>query len=204
MQLSNKVEDKILDAAKKVFTERGLELTKMSDIADAAGISRTSLNYYFRSKEILFQAIIGQVAALFWPNLESVLEKELSVSEKIKGIINQYNGMLIGNPLLPNFMSIEIRRDSNQLIKAMRSKMKGAALENFGEQIKEEMQEGKIKQMDISHIFVTITSLCIFPFLAKPLLDLVFFDETNTQFNNFMKERKEMTIALVLKFLQPD
>jgi len=48
-QLSDS-EVKIIEAAKQVFLEKGLENAKMRDIADTAGISRTALNYYYRTK----------------------------------------------------------------------------------------------------------------------------------------------------------
>ena len=51
-------EDKILSAASKVFTEKGFAGTRTRDIAEEAGINLALLNYYFRSKEKLFQQVM--------------------------------------------------------------------------------------------------------------------------------------------------
>ena len=51
-------EVKIIEAAKQVFLEKGLENAKMQDIADTAGISRTALNYYYRTKRICFTRLL--------------------------------------------------------------------------------------------------------------------------------------------------
>ena len=202
-QLNTEIEDKILEAAKQVFTEKGLVMTKMSDIANIAGISRTSLNYYYRSKENLFQAIIGQVAELFWPDLETVLEADLSVSEKIEGIVEKYTNMLISNPLIPQFMSIEVRRDLNQLLEILSAKTgKFGAFKNFQDQIKQEMLDGKIKKTSIPHLIVTIASLCIFPFVAEPILTKVFLNNNSGSFEEFIKERQKIIMGLVNNLLE--
>jgi AcrR family transcriptional regulator len=48
----------ILDAALKVFARRGLEATKITDIAEQAGVSHGLLYHYFPTKEAVFEAII--------------------------------------------------------------------------------------------------------------------------------------------------
>ena len=44
------MESRILEAAKQVFVTKGYEATKMGDVAAKAGIGRTALHYYFRTK----------------------------------------------------------------------------------------------------------------------------------------------------------
>ena len=53
-KIEETVEEQILIAAFNVFVAKGFESTKMQDIADDAGIKRTVLNYYFRSKDLLY------------------------------------------------------------------------------------------------------------------------------------------------------
>ena len=69
---NQETEHKIICAAKQVFIEKGLDGAKMSDIAERAGISRTALNYYYRTKENLFYAIIEQVFDLLLPRVENI------------------------------------------------------------------------------------------------------------------------------------
>ena len=50
-QTMTEMENSIIDAARRVFVEKGYVATSMGDIAIEAGIGRTTLNYYFRTKE---------------------------------------------------------------------------------------------------------------------------------------------------------
>ena len=51
-------EQKIKEAARKLFTEKGFDAVKTRDIAEEAGLNLALLNYYFRSKEKLFEIIM--------------------------------------------------------------------------------------------------------------------------------------------------
>ena len=56
-QSEQNTELKIKEAAKKVFLERGFDGAKLRHIAEEAGTTMAMVNYYFRSKEQLFQSI---------------------------------------------------------------------------------------------------------------------------------------------------
>ena len=51
-------EEKILAAAHKVFTTKGMNGARMQDIADEAGINKALLHYYFKDKDKLFETIL--------------------------------------------------------------------------------------------------------------------------------------------------
>ena len=48
---------KILKAAKEVFIIKGFEGSRMQEIADTAGINKSLLHYYFRTKDNLFDQL---------------------------------------------------------------------------------------------------------------------------------------------------
>ena len=77
----------ILQAARGVFARRGVEGTGLAHVADAAGMGRSSLYHYFRSKEALVQALIReqmeQEEALF----KAALEREGSPLERIAALV---------------------------------------------------------------------------------------------------------------------
>jgi AcrR family transcriptional regulator len=51
---------RLLDAAERLFAERGYEGTSLRGLADAAGANIAAVNYHFRSKEGLLQAVIAR------------------------------------------------------------------------------------------------------------------------------------------------
>ena len=63
----NEMEPRIIEAAKRVFVRKGYEAATMSDVAAEVGIGRTALHYYYRTKEILFDAIFGQLLSSLLP-----------------------------------------------------------------------------------------------------------------------------------------
>jgi AcrR family transcriptional regulator len=51
----------ILDAATRLFAERGFDATPLQAVAEAAGIRKPSLLYHFSSKEELREAVLARV-----------------------------------------------------------------------------------------------------------------------------------------------
>ena len=66
-------EEKIKEAAKKVFLKKGYAATRTRDIAEEAGINLALLNYYFRSKEKLFDLIMLEKLEKFFGVIAPVL-----------------------------------------------------------------------------------------------------------------------------------
>lgn len=58
----SETESRLLDAAEAVFAERGYRAATTAAIAQRAGLNKTLIHYYFRSKEGLFRAMMERVA----------------------------------------------------------------------------------------------------------------------------------------------
>ncbi len=54
----------IVEAAQRLFAERSYEAVSTSDIAAAAGTTRTNVHYYFRSKRDLFLEVVEQFSRI--------------------------------------------------------------------------------------------------------------------------------------------
>ena len=78
-------EEKILLSASKVFTEKGFAGTRTRDIAEEAGINLALLNYYFRSKEKLFEQVMKVKMVLLFGQIVPILTNEkTNLEEKIE------------------------------------------------------------------------------------------------------------------------
>src|SRR5918993_1636945 len=53
--------NRILDAAERVFSERGVSHTSLEDLAKAAGVTRGAIYWHFRNKSDLFTAMVSRV-----------------------------------------------------------------------------------------------------------------------------------------------
>lgn len=87
---SNKTKEKIIDAARKLFSEKGFDGVSMEDIAQASGVRKSLIYYYFPSKEILFEEIWINVIDELEKEVFSEVDNESSISRAIKRLIKKY------------------------------------------------------------------------------------------------------------------
>lgn len=175
-------EAKIKEAARKVFTKKGYAATRTRDIAEESGINLALLNYYFRSKERLFQIIMAEKLQQFLGVVKPVINREtLSLEEKIEQLAENYIDMLLENPDLPLFVFTEMRHNPNLLNEQeeIQDMLKNSSLVR-------QVQERKPDREPVQFI-ISLLGMTIFPFMARPLL---FSD--NEEFKKLMEERKQL------------
>lgn len=177
-------EEKILEAARKVFTEKGYAATRTRDIADEAGINLALLNYYFRSKEKLFFHIMTEtVQELVAFMLPIINNEETSLDEKIEIFAHKYIEVVTKNPNLPLFLSSEIQKADSDYKLPLDKIINSAPLLK---QIKKRNPD-----LDPIHFFMNLLGMTIFPFFAKPVLTKFnVLDEK--KFNKMNEERKKL------------
>jgi AcrR family transcriptional regulator len=73
-----KSEDRILDSAYKIFLLFGYHGTTLQQIAIEAGVNKSAVHYYFRSKEKLYTKIVKKVLDLYFDN-----KVEINTSRKV-------------------------------------------------------------------------------------------------------------------------
>jgi AcrR family transcriptional regulator len=189
-------EERILKAAHTVFIRKGMDGSRMQEIADEAKINKALLHYYFRSKQKLFEAIFTSIFGQIFPNVKSLLLSEMPLEEKLRAFIEKYIDLLLRNPYLPAFVLKEINRDSDFFSKMFKDK--GINLLPVFNMFEREMENGNIRKMDPRELIINMLSLCIFPFAAKPLLKIMLFEGDKAEYNNFLIERKRTVTNFVL------
>lgn len=181
-------EEQILEAAKTVFQAKGMDGARMQEIADKAGINKAMLHYYYRSKQLLFEAVFKQAFSLLAPQLNAILNDDSSLEDKIKNFTVNYTTFMIKHPYLPNFIIQELNRNQEFIIK-LKKNTGFPNLEKFKAKVKEEIAQGILIPIDADQLFVNIISLNIFPFLGKPLIK-AFIDKDDSEFKAFVETRK--------------
>ena len=76
IKVDHSTEDKIKDSSRKLFTQQGFAATKTRDIAKEAGINLALLNYYFRSKEKLFEIVMLENLGHFFQGIAIIVNDE--------------------------------------------------------------------------------------------------------------------------------
>src|SRR3546814_9893066 len=109
-EINISTEEKIKEAARKVFTRKGYAAARTRDIAEEAGINLALLNYYFRSKEKLFhQVMIERMQELFGVLIPVMNDPSTALETKLRLITENYIATIGRNPDLPLFVLSEIR-----------------------------------------------------------------------------------------------
>jgi TetR/AcrR family transcriptional regulator len=200
MTKNKNTEQKIFDAATQLFLEKGVDRTSVRDIASKADINLALMNYYFRSKENLFDAIFIMLVQKNTKQLVKILDSDLGFQEKIKNYVAEYIDMLIANPLLVSFFLAILHR-SRDKITQMKAVSSLYSTEKFRLQMLEEGKKGNIIKTDPSHFFVDMISLIAFPFAIK-LLVMDRNELNEEQWKEFIDERKTHVTEVLLKSLQ--
>jgi AcrR family transcriptional regulator len=73
----------ILKGAMQEFLEKGFDATSMNEIARAAGVSKGTIYVYFADKVELFEALIAEERERMFEGLETLLEGDLSLRDKL-------------------------------------------------------------------------------------------------------------------------
>ncbi|MEJ6981742.1 helix-turn-helix domain-containing protein [Pedobacter sp. P351] len=199
MQKDKSTEERILEAAKKVFVSKGMAGARMQDIADEAGINKALLHYYFRSKDKLFEVIFLETVAGFVPRINVIMNSEMSWKQKIEAFSTEYIEKIMSNPYLPLFVMNEMHKQPEEFMK----KMWGGdrpRLEKFIMQIQQAIEAKEIRQIHPAQLMMNIMALCVFPFIGKPLLQMV-AGINDKEFFSLMEERKKLVPEFIIQAL---
>jgi len=183
-------EEKILAAARQVFTAKGMAGARMQDIADEAGINKAMLHYYFRDKDKLFEVIFLQEAHKFFPKVNIIFESDAPLFEKIELFVNEYIDEMAENPYLPWFILNEVNRDAYQFFGKLWSVTQRPKPVKFLEQIERDIKKGVIKKLNPLHLLLNLLSMTIFPFVGKPMI-MKNLQMNEEQFKQLIEQRRK-------------
>jgi AcrR family transcriptional regulator len=85
----------IMEAAARVFAERGYHGASTQDIADLLGIRQASLYYYFPSKEVALEQVCMQGVGGFFETAQAIAEGPGAPGEKLAGLIRAHISPLL-------------------------------------------------------------------------------------------------------------
>lgn len=194
-------EAKILEAARNVFIRNGYDGARMQAIADEAGYNKSMLHYYYRDKDKLFRAVFLNVATEIFPPLMSILSDDTPLLEKIPKVIKRYLDNLNRHPFMPLFMIHELQHRPDR-IREMVEEFHIKAPEKFIRQVNEAVDCGEIIPIQPEQLFINIISLCVFPFVARHMVQFV-LHLSEEDFEQLLKDRETSIPNFILSALNP-
>lgn len=187
-------EQLIKDTAKHIFFAEGRLHANTQDIAHAAGVSRTLLNYYFRTKDVLIEQVFKEAMLALTSRLDAVMVSDLPFKQKIETFIDLFLTEANTYPYQETFLITEINSNSCKYT----DEVKPHHIQMFLKQISAEMEAGNIERTDPVHFVLNLFSLMSYPLIMGPIYKKA-FDLNDERYACLINERKRMICKMIFQ-----
>lgn len=192
-------EQRILLAARKVFSRKGMAGARMQEVADEAGINKALLHYYFRSKQQLFEGVFKGSADQQFSCIWNSFTESPDLFDAIERFVSAYMERMLEDPLLPLFVAQEMNRDPDGL-RAFIDRGE-ASRQCFLRLVEEAREQGTIIDIDPRELLVNMMALCAHPFVARPMLTHI-HGMTDEAFRRMILKRRKTVPEFIIRSIR--
>lgn len=150
----------VLDAAARLFAERGFAGTSFQDIADTLGVGRTAIYYYFKSKEEVLASLVEEITVLSDQQSAALASRtDDDPAEVLRAMVRGHVERLLTHAI--QFRVVD--RTESELppdIRAIHDRSKRAVLEHFTSQIARGIDKGVFRQVDARVAAFAMIGMC--------------------------------------------
>ena len=205
MKYSTETEQKIIDAATEVFLQKGKGGARMQEIADKAGINKAMLHYYFRSKDRLYDEVFRTLINSFFDKLFDIALKEERIDEFLKLFINNYMDTIAHHPQVIRFVLWEIEEGGGKMVHILREKMLCHGFHSIPihQKIQDAVKQGLLRPVDPVHLVLSIIGMCLYPFIARPIVENL-FPGIRVVSPEFLQQRKKEIFKVIWEGIKKD
>jgi len=190
----NTTEEHIKDVARKLFFSEGRLNATTQEIADAAGVNRTLLNYYFRSRDALFKIVFNEAMLNFKNSIESIITQQYSVKERIEDLVDFLLQEMGNNPYREIFFITQLNQNEGSI--KPKKEDENNKWRIFLEEIQSEIDAGTIRPLKPEDYVLNIFSMCILPVLMKPVYTTM-FQISLEEYQVLLNNRKKSILAFI-------
>jgi len=189
-------ENRLLDAAEAVFAERGFRAATTAEIARRAGLNKTLIHYYFRSKEGLYRALMERISRQLTPFLE-----DFSITDPVEALSSaarRYVRFLADNPhyvrlcAYSTLENIHVEGDEQmheRLVQAVITALQRG------------VEQGIFRLEDPRHVLASVEGMCRFFFEHEDVLRERWGEAYDR--DRIVQERGEHVVRMLLHGLAP-
>lgn len=183
----------IKETTKNLFFVQGRFAATTQEIADEAGVNRTLINYYFRSRDNLVQIVFDEAHRVEKEKSEIIMKSDLSFKEKISQFIEGSLETSLKYPYLETYIVSQINNGN-----CPKKDVEEDDLKNLYKDIEKEMELGNIERMEPMQFILNMISLLIFPSAVRPLImENMMISEK--EFDRLISERKDIILNMLFK-----
>lgn len=187
-------EELIKRTAKKLFFEEGKFNATTQEIADSAGVNRTLINYYFRSRDNLFNLVFEDAIKSEEELRKTILDSEMPFKQKLETFIEASINLAIEYPYLETYIVSKI----NEGVFYKEENDWDSFFKKFDNELKAEIKKGNIDEIDSIQFVFNIASLVSFPMAVRPLFQTM-MKLSDEDYDRIINERKEIIMKMVFK-----
>lgn len=149
-----------LDAAAKIFAEKGYKGTSLQHVADSLGISRPGLYYHFPSKETLIEALVEEVTVSSQRQSGAIAQRaELEPEEALRLVTHAHAKWILEHGTLFKVVDRSEGELPPRLLR-LHSGAKRAVLDNFTRIIDRGIDQGLFRPIDPRVAAFSIIGMC--------------------------------------------
>jgi len=162
--------DKILDAAEALFAKRGYSGIGLSEVAEVAGLGKSSLFHHFRTKSQLYAAVTARILTRIEEHLVRSLARGGDPLARLERWLDELVDLLAENPtyarvlLRSLFEDDELPGDLPEELEARRAI--ASMMDSVGALLREGMSVGRFRAAHVQHLLLTLVGHTGFPFAS--------------------------------------
>src|SRR5436305_11816385 len=134
---------RIMDAAIKVFAERGFHSATVAEIARAAGVADGTIYLYFKSKDDLLLRLFDEKMTELLAEARTGLAEEKTAPARLARFIQLHLALVERNPGLASVLIVELRQSAQFLKAADRAKL-AAYVDLIAEVVRDGQERGEL------------------------------------------------------------
>ena len=198
MEFNSETEQKIIQAASEVFLQKGLDGARMQEIANRAGINKALLHYYFRSKEKLFKTIFKIELVSMLDNIFGSINPADDFKQFLHQFIHEYMANVSTRKNVMRFILWELDKSADTLaewfIEAFQNQ--GYKKNPILLRVEKAVANKEIKSIDTINFTLSLLGMCVFPFVAAPLLQQI-LPGFNLKNETYISRREKAIFELI-------
>ena len=177
---SAETRSRILEAALREFAAHGLAGARTERIAEAAGVNKALLYYYFASKEQLYLAAVEAIAGRMLDSTLAVFARQATPGERILRMALNHFDRIWTQPEFQSLMQQEmmrVRKGEQGVLPIIAKKAFEPMLIMYQSMAREGIQSGELIDADWRQILFAGLGANVFYFLSAPMWKIVMGDE---------------------------
>jgi len=185
----------ILHAAERIFAEVGPEGARTEAIAEAAGVNKALLYYYFKGKDDLYLAVLESHLTEFRRRALGVLESKGSARVRLLRYVSLHFDFISARPYYPR-LAHRLMSSDDRLVQRVVQEYSAPIYRKLAELIEEGVRSREFRQVNSHHTIYSLVGLSVFYFAAAPVVKEL------TQIDAFDRANVACRRDEVLKFIR--